>query len=151
MDDLQDYVGDYLSSEYFSFLPPELKEHAEPLLGRILDGLASASDPIDRGQVEEVLLTQVARFELPHEVRAGAPRLLEEYFTYLANSGKNPRAGEWAGWLPDINGHYQERLRSDGSIRGETVQRTMSKVGRNDPCPCGSGKKYKKCCGVTLH
>lgn len=23
------------------------------------------------------------------------------------------------------------------------------KVGRNDPCPCGSGKKYKKCCGVT--
>ena len=23
------------------------------------------------------------------------------------------------------------------------------KVGRNDPCPCGSGKKYKKCCGVA--
>ena len=22
----------------------------------------------------------------------------------------------------------------------------MSKIGRNDPCPCGSGKKYKKCC-----
>ncbi|HEY8102110.1 MAG TPA: tetratricopeptide repeat protein [Burkholderiaceae bacterium] len=25
----------------------------------------------------------------------------------------------------------------------------MSKIGRNDPCPCGSGKKYKACCGVT--
>jgi preprotein translocase subunit SecA len=25
--------------------------------------------------------------------------------------------------------------------------RTGAKVGRNDPCPCGSGKKYKKCCG----
>src|SRR5262249_26240749 len=25
--------------------------------------------------------------------------------------------------------------------------RTAAKVGRNDPCPCGSGKKYKKCCG----
>ena len=24
---------------------------------------------------------------------------------------------------------------------------TSQKVGRNDPCPCGSGKKYKKCCG----
>jgi len=24
-----------------------------------------------------------------------------------------------------------------------------SKVGRNDPCPCGSGKKFKKCCGTT--
>ncbi|MDD5596258.1 MAG: SEC-C metal-binding domain-containing protein [Candidatus Omnitrophica bacterium] len=28
------------------------------------------------------------------------------------------------------------------------AQRTAeAKVGRNDPCPCGSGKKYKKCCG----
>ena len=28
-----------------------------------------------------------------------------------------------------------------------TVKRETAKVGRNDPCPCGSGKKYKKCCG----
>src|SRR5690606_1227925 len=27
------------------------------------------------------------------------------------------------------------------------VRRETPKVGRNDPCPCGSGKKYKKCCG----
>ena len=25
----------------------------------------------------------------------------------------------------------------------------MQKIGRNDPCPCGSGKKYKKCCGAA--
>ncbi|MDX1387376.1 MAG: SEC-C metal-binding domain-containing protein, partial [bacterium] len=31
---------------------------------------------------------------------------------------------------------------------GGTVQRKMPKVGRNDPCPCGSGKKYKKCHGA---
>ena len=31
----------------------------------------------------------------------------------------------------------------------ETVVRTHPKVGRNDPCPCGSGKKYKKCHGAT--
>jgi preprotein translocase subunit SecA len=31
--------------------------------------------------------------------------------------------------------------------RQETVRRTEAKVGRNDPCPCGSGKKYKNCCG----
>ncbi|MBK4733292.1 UPF0149 family protein [Noviherbaspirillum pedocola] len=30
----------------------------------------------------------------------------------------------------------------------ETVQRDAPKLGRNDPCPCGSGKKYKKCCGA---
>jgi preprotein translocase subunit SecA len=29
----------------------------------------------------------------------------------------------------------------------QTVKRDQPKVGRNDPCPCGSGKKYKKCCG----
>ena len=29
----------------------------------------------------------------------------------------------------------------------ETYRREKPKVGRNDPCPCGSGKKYKKCCG----
>jgi uncharacterized protein YecA (UPF0149 family) len=29
----------------------------------------------------------------------------------------------------------------------ETFRRPTPKIGRNDPCPCGSGKKYKKCCG----
>ena len=30
----------------------------------------------------------------------------------------------------------------------KTVKREASKVGRNSPCPCGSGKKYKRCCGA---
>jgi preprotein translocase subunit SecA len=39
----------------------------------------------------------------------------------------------------------------DGKARSkqETVVRTQPKVGRNDPCPCGSGKKYKKCHGAN--
>ena len=36
---------------------------------------------------------------------------------------------------------------SDRSVRKEPVH--VKKVGRNDPCPCGSGKKYKKCCGAN--
>ena len=37
---------------------------------------------------------------------------------------------------------------ADGELVGESpVVREEPKVGRNDPCPCGSGKKYKKCCG----
>ncbi len=35
----------------------------------------------------------------------------------------------------------------DGDDKPKTVKRKGQKVGRNDPCPCGSGKKYKKCCG----
>jgi preprotein translocase subunit SecA len=34
--------------------------------------------------------------------------------------------------------------------RPQTVVRKGEKVGRNDPCPCGSGKKYKKCHGATV-
>ena len=42
------------------------------------------------------------------------------------------------------------RSASGVTARGgvETVARKQEKVGRNDPCPCGSGKKYKKCHGA---
>lgn len=42
----------------------------------------------------------------------------------------------------ELEGYYKEQKRS------RTVVNTEEKVGRNDPCPCGSGKKYKKCCGA---
>jgi SEC-C motif-containing protein len=32
-------------------------------------------------------------------------------------------------------------------VADKPIEREEPKVGRNDPCPCGSGKKYKKCCG----
>jgi uncharacterized protein len=60
--------------------------------------------------------------------------------------------------------HYRESLADDADFLLEswaearaqppnrpseaTFQRATPKVGRNDPCPCGSGKKYKKCCAV---
>ena len=37
---------------------------------------------------------------------------------------------------------------SHGNEPGTTLVRAAPKVGRNDPCPCGSGKKFKKCCGA---
>jgi SEC-C motif-containing protein len=36
----------------------------------------------------------------------------------------------------------------DGTIDPVPTPRTVTSVGRNDPCPCGSGKKYKKCHGA---
>lgn len=35
-------------------------------------------------------------------------------------------------------------------VTNRTVRRA-AKIGRNDPCPCGSGQKYKKCCALTIH
>jgi len=39
---------------------------------------------------------------------------------------------------------YDHKLAASGALQ----PRTVTAVGRNDPCPCGSGKKYKKCCGA---
>jgi preprotein translocase subunit SecA len=42
----------------------------------------------------------------------------------------------------------RQRVMNQIKERSHTpTQRTAKKIGRNDPCPCGSGKKYKKCCG----
>ena len=35
---------------------------------------------------------------------------------------------------------------SDGTVKKQPIRNKQNKVGPNDPCPCGSGKKYKKCC-----
>ncbi len=43
---------------------------------------------------------------------------------------------------------HPEVLQGGESVKVETVRREEPKVGRNDPCICGSGKKYKKCCGA---
>lgn len=45
-------------------------------------------------------------------------------------------------WLPYRRAVHERHLAT-------TIQRAAPKVGRNDPCPCGSGKKFKKCCGAA--
>ena len=57
------------------------------------------------------------------------------------------RAGE-----PELNadllGHgYRHVLVAGGDGTVKKQPRKVKKIGRNDPCPCGSGKKYKQCCG----
>ena len=42
-----------------------------------------------------------------------------------------------------------QQAAASGGTGNSQVKRDSAKVGRNDPCPCGSGKKYKKCCGVN--
>ena len=38
----------------------------------------------------------------------------------------------------------------DDSVKRQPIVRKEKKIGRNDPCPCGSGKKYKNCCGKNI-
>ena len=59
----------------------------------------------------------------------------------LRNPDEQPKREQVATPLTASHGE------GDGTVRKEPV-RKKNQVGRNDPCPCGSGKKYKKCCGA---
>jgi uncharacterized protein len=57
-----------------------------------------------------------------------------------------------AGLLQIYRYYLSQRQSSIPRTPQRTVRRETAKVGRNDPCPCGSGKKYKQCHGgTTLH
>jgi hypothetical protein len=53
-------------------------------------------------------------------------------------------------WEPPVEGYdpawLEEQLGGRATSSGETYHNPYRNVGRNDPCPCGSGKKFKKCC-----
>ena len=69
------------------------------------------------------------------------------YVSFIAHYTANKQACEHRerSYFKKIDGAWRF---IDGQIdTGEPWHREEPKVGRNDPCPCGSGKKYKKCCG----
>ncbi len=65
-------------------------------------------------------------------------------------SYNEPSAARSSGFPPPPGGAGGPRPARTGGddAKVKTVRRDVSKVGRNDPCPCGSGKKYKKCHGA---
>ena len=100
---------------------------------------------------------------LPAEVRE---RKLPEWESLRVVSSKDGGAGDNTGMVEFV-AHYHHHgchdhhekarfSRVDGEwryvtgdmIEHGTVKRAHAKVGRNDACPCGSGKKFKRCCGL---
>lgn len=71
---------------------------------------------------------------------------LEKLYYNMVGAG-----ADWLYGLPQWDSLLTEQRRKElyleqkksGTVRKE------KKIGRNDPCPCGSGKKYKKCCGMN--
>ena len=59
------------------------------------------------------------------------------------------RSAEWLYGLPQWETLISEERRKElyKEQKASGTIRKPKKVGRNDPCPCGSGLKYKKCCG----
>ena len=95
----------------------------EALLGRIdrnAVSLVFKLQPVDRSQVQQRRQQQQARLTSVHESISGMQSVA-------------PQAEQPEEAMPS---------------KVKPIVRDMPKVGRNDPCPCGSGKKYKKCHGV---
>ena len=102
------------------------------ILAPFLDGInTSLEKEIDVQSVEEE--TEVELTILP-----------EKLFYNMLNA-----KAEWLYKLKEWNSVLTEEKRTEITRAWRQEQQAVSEntVGRNDPCPCGSGKKYKKCCG----
>ena len=94
-----------------------------------------------------------------HNVNFGNEQQLSEVIQLIMELANNIRLWENNGHTPnellEIMGQSDLRLRPERGLFAPSDQPRLhvipggarEKIGRNDPCPCGSGHKYKKCCG----
>lgn len=80
-----------------------------------------------------------------HNLIFSGEEQLQEFINRLMLAKNNTRIWENNGYAPSEL-HEIFSKRNQNIIKFPTLQRP--KIGRNDPCPCGSGKKYKKCCAI---
>jgi preprotein translocase subunit SecA len=120
----------------------EYKREAFALFEQTLDRI--------RGDVTRVLMNvEVQNAEQVAEAVPEAPKLSDvkyqhaEFDSAAALTGEDPEALALAAQQP--KGQPGQGEGEESSVA--QVRRTEPKVGRNDPCPCGSGKKYKQCHG----
>ncbi|QTQ13633.1 preprotein translocase subunit SecA [Treponema parvum] len=111
-----------------------------PLTEYKIDGFNIFYDMLDA--IREEIVSKV--FKVRIQVNPSIPREVKPQRQIEA---KHSQASS------SFSGDQARRQASGGAMQksstgaGVTVRRTVPKVGRNDPCPCGSGKKYKNCCG----
>jgi len=92
---------------------------------------------IEEEAVENIFKLQPAR-----------PERIRGVFSSISQELLHPEVSRFQGPPEEPIAEQSSQLAPSQPVsRPATVTRTHPKVGRNDPCPCGSGKKYKKCCG----
>ncbi|WP_243128574.1 MULTISPECIES: SEC-C metal-binding domain-containing protein [Oscillospiraceae] len=81
-------------------------------------------------------------------VKQDAEQTEKEVLEELQKLSDHQTIQEWKAFLENESSQMNAADRAEVLVDGwEPYRRKGVKVGRNDPCPCGSGKKYKKCCG----
>ncbi len=93
------------------------------------------------------------RFGVRDPLAAAVPEVLPAFLEHLAEEHVVPaiyelRAGMESALAAFAHAVSTGAAHRDGVVRrpGKTVVHRAEKTGRNDPCPCGSGRKFKKCC-----
>jgi preprotein translocase subunit SecA len=104
---------------------------------------------IDREIVNLVYKLQV---NMPERTRAERRREAAMVTTHAESTGMGMQSAVQRPEPSGVEGQERNPMAeaSQAGTRAHTVRREQPKVGRNDPCPCGSGKKYKKCHGANL-
>lgn len=74
--------------------------------------------------------------------------MVKAFMDHVANLHNNTRQWTIKGYTPHQLSPAAETSAATAPAKSNVIEfAAKTKVGRNDPCPCGSGKKYKKCCG----
>ena len=105
-------------------------------------------EEIDREAVGLIYRLQISQ---PGQARASAPAVTAVHrdATNLGFSGDGQQVASGGGGAATMTKSKDQVAQIDPETgRAKTLTREAPKVGRNDPCPCGSGKKYKKCHGA---
>lgn len=143
-DTILSWVGDFVDSTRFRTLPHAVRDYAEPALSCFLETAWNQIEPpdLDEASVRAGLIEGVAQLDLPASVKPDVPELVRAFLETLEDQGRvagGRDLGVYAGAL-------HQRFQDATATKPRPIQNVASKLGRNDPCPCGSGKKYKKCC-----
>jgi len=89
--------------------------------------------------------------EICHNIFRSASSMMafENFLKNIPQQTQHQQASAFGGAAADPAGRKASDVVSEAAAAAEKAKpvRTGPKVGRNDPCPCGSGKKYKHCCG----
>lgn len=146
------WSGDFAESFAASLLDAQVRSHVPEILAHFGEAVRKIDpefpDDLAPGTFAKVMTESMPRLALPEGVRSHVPEVVAQFFESLRDAGRVAEGAEWAARIRVLGASYRERLKPGGGVRGETIRkpRGASPVGRNDPCPCGSGKKYKKCC-----
>jgi hypothetical protein len=148
----ENWSGDFAESFAASQLDPSVQEHVGAILVHFGEAVRRLDpgfpDEVSPGTFATVLTETMTRLTLPDAARVCVPEVVARFFEYLDESGRLGEGDDWAAQVRIIGRSYRDRLKPGGGTKGVTIRKApgASPIGRNDPCPCGSGKKYKKCC-----